>query len=253
MIYLGEKKVGSIYLGDKKLSKIYLGEKLVWEGYPGGHIIGTATEAGIDIYTSRFYPRGSSEEVLLSCTTDTNKRFDLDTCAYDVGYSTFFQGNDDIVTIDSFKVRFYTSSIEREISDCNSLLRADVNGIKFLYTYITNPSIIDGDKKIEMQSFLYGCDNLKYIKAGGLEWGKVESIKLTFRNLPSLAELDLSGADFDNITIDRTCFAYIGTVGTVVKVIGCSATTQNKILNALNTNNRGQTWVLKDGVITRTS
>lgn len=31
MIYLGEKKVGSIYLGDKKLSKIYLGEKLVWE------------------------------------------------------------------------------------------------------------------------------------------------------------------------------------------------------------------------------
>lgn len=55
MIYLGEKKVGTMYLGDKKLSKIYLGEKLVWEGYPEGHIIGTATEAGIDIYTSRFF------------------------------------------------------------------------------------------------------------------------------------------------------------------------------------------------------
>ena len=40
MIYLGEKKVGTMYLGDKKLSKIYLGEKLVWEGYPEGHIIG---------------------------------------------------------------------------------------------------------------------------------------------------------------------------------------------------------------------
>ena len=26
MIYLGEKKVGSIYLGEKKLSKIYFGE-----------------------------------------------------------------------------------------------------------------------------------------------------------------------------------------------------------------------------------
>ena len=253
MIYLGEKKVGSIYLGDQKLSKIYLGEKLVWEGYPEGHIIGTATEAGIDIQTSSFCTRGSYEKLVLSCTTDTNKRFDLDTSAYDVGtYSVFFNGNYDIVTIDSFKVRFYTSSIIREIYGCNSLLRADVNGIKLLYTYYSGE--VDGGRKIEMQSFLCGCYNLKYIKAGGLEWGKVERIILTFRNLPSLAELDLSGADFDNITIDRTCFSYnFGTVGTVVKVIGCSATTQNKILNALNTNNSGQTWVLNDGVITRTA
>lgn len=53
MIYLGDKKVGSIYLGDKKLSKIYLGDKLVWEGYPSGHIIGTiANSSTLD--TSNF-------------------------------------------------------------------------------------------------------------------------------------------------------------------------------------------------------
>ena len=40
MIYLGEKKVGTMYLGDKKLSKIYLGDKLVWEGCPEGYVVG---------------------------------------------------------------------------------------------------------------------------------------------------------------------------------------------------------------------
>lgn len=252
MIYLGEKKVGSIYLGGKKLSKIYLGEKLVWEGYPEGHIIGTATEAGIDIQAGNFKVLGLQKEVSLSCTTDTNKRFDLDTSAYKVGYAPYFISSDDIVTIDSFKVTFYTSGFERVLIGCESLLRADVNGIRLVFAY--NTGFVDGNKKIYMFDSLNGSDNLKFIKAGGLEWGKVESMELTFRNLPSLAELDLSGADFDNITIDRTCFSYnFGTVGTVVKVIGCSATTQNKILNALNTNNSGQTWVLNDGVITRTA
>lgn len=53
MIYLGDKKTGSIYLRDKKLSKIYLGNKLVWEGYPIGHIIGTiANSSTLD--TSNF-------------------------------------------------------------------------------------------------------------------------------------------------------------------------------------------------------
>lgn len=36
MIYLGDKKAGTVYLGGKKLSKIYLGERLVWEEFTIG-------------------------------------------------------------------------------------------------------------------------------------------------------------------------------------------------------------------------
>lgn len=87
-----------------------------------------------------------------------------------------------------------------------------------------------------------------------MEWSKVKELYASFCNLPSLIELDLSGANFDNISsINSSVFKAIGKVGTIVKVSGCSETTQNKILNALNTNNSGQTWVLKDGVITRTA
>ena len=253
MIYLGDKKAGSVYLGDKKLSKIYLGEKLVWEGYPEGHIIGTAMYPGTSFSASSFYERGKTYATDLSCNADDNKKIDFDVSQYEVGSSRFFCGMTNIVSIDSFKVVEYTSSIFCEIYGCRDLERANINGFRIVVTY-QNGVINNESKTIHIQFLFFDCPNLKYIKAGGFEWDKVSSIKGTFRNLPAIIELDLSGADFDNIDIDTSCFSYnFGTVGTVVKVIGCSSTTQNKILNALNTNNSGQTWVLKDGVITRTA
>lgn len=253
MIYLGEKKVGTMYLGDKKLSKIYLGEKLVWEGYPEGHIIGTSMYPGTSFSAKSFNERGKSYATNLRCNADANKKIDFDVSQYEVGSSQFFYGMTYIVSIDSFKVVEYTDMIYREICECRNLERANINGFRIVVTY--HNGVIDNESKtFPIWFFFYGCPNLKYIKAGGFEWDKVSSIKDSFRNLPAIIELDLSGADFDGVDIEKNCFTYnFGTVGTVVKVIGCSATTQNKILNALNTNNSGQTWVLKDGVITRTA
>lgn len=253
MIYLGEKKVGTMYLGDKKLSKIYLGEKLVWEGYPEGHIIGTSMYPGTSFSAKSFKERGKSYATDLRCNADANKKIDFDVSQYEVGSSQFFYGMTYIVSIDSFKVVEYIPHISCEIYGCRDLERANINGFRIVAAYYNG--LIDNESKtISIQSFLCECPNLKYIQAGGFEWDKVSSIKDTFRNLPAIIELDLSGADFDGVDIEKNCFTYnFGTVGTVVKVIGCSATTQNKILNALNTNNSGQTWVLNDGVITRTA
>lgn len=252
MIYLGEKKVGSIYLGDKKLSKIYLGEKLVWEGYPEGHIIGTSMYQGTSFSANSFKERGKTYATDLRCNADANKKIDFDVSQYEVGYSQFFYGMTYIVSIDSFKVVEYTPNISCEIYDCRDLERANINEFRIVATHM-NGQIDNMLKTISIQSFLCECPNLKYIKAGGFEWDKVSRIEDAFRDLPALIELDLSGADFDGVDIDQNCFAYdFGTVGTVVKVIGCSATTQNKILNTLKTNHNGQRWVLKDGVITRT-
>ena len=96
------------------------------------------------------------------------------------------------------------------------------------------------------------CDNLEKIIANRFDWSKVSRLASCFYDLPQLKELDLSGTNFNSVSILYS-FIKIGSVGTVIKVTGCSETTQNKILNALNTNNSGQTWVLKDGVITRTA
>lgn len=244
MIYLGEKKVGSIYLGDKKFSKIYLGEKLVWEGYPEGHIIGTATEAGIYFDAFRYYTAGNVKEGLrFYC--DSKKRFDRDFTAKGIGPDTELFRTDKVYSIDSFKVTISSYAVKYEIFNCSNLTRVNINGMKVQSNNVR--------KTFDTYTFIDACDNLKYIKAGGVNWEQAESIGMTFSNLPFLLELDLSGANFNNATIESNSFWNIGTVGTVVKVIGCSSTTQNKILNALNTNNSGQTWVLKDGVITRTA
>lgn len=226
MIYLGEKKVG---------------------------IIGTSMYPGTSFSATSFNERGKTYATDLRCNADHNKKIDFDVSQYEVGSSQFFYDMTNIVSIDSFKVVEYTDMIYREICECRDLERANINGFRIVVTYYNG--VIDNESKtFPIWFFFYGCPNLKYIKAGGFEWDKVSSIKDTFRNLPAIIELDLSGTDFDGVDIEKNCFTYnFGTVGTVVKVIGCSATTQNKILNALNTNNRGQTWVLKDGVITRTA
>ena len=236
MIYLGDKKAESIYLGDKKLSKIYLGERLVWEGYPEGHIIGTATNPGDTVTAYRYYT--NSTIVNLSCIADNNKRFDLPVPTLIGDGSIFFYSNSYVATVDSFKALFENTS-DNELCFCSELKKVNLNGIKF-----TNSDL-------SMYGWLNGCKKLQYIDAKGVEWSKIESIDHSFRDLPSLVELDLSGANLSQAAI-LDCFSKIGSVGTIVKVIGCSATTQNKILNALNANN-GQTWVLKDGVITRTA
>ena len=236
MIYLGDKKAESIYLGDKKLSKIYLGERLVWEGYPEGHIIGTATNPGDTVTAYRYYT--NSTRVNLSCIADNNKRFDLPVPTLIGAGSIFFYSNSYVATVDSFKALFESPG-HYELCSCSELKKVNLNGIKF-----TNSDF-------RISSWLYGCEKLQYIDAKGVEWSKIESIDTSFCYLPSLVELDLSGANLSQAKI-LNCFSNIGSVGTIVKVIGCSATTQNKIRDALNANN-GQTWVLKDGVITRTA
>lgn len=235
MIYLGDKKAESIYLGDKKLSKIYLGERLVWEGYPEGHIIGTATNPGDTVTAYRYYT--NSTTVNLSCIADNNKRFDLPVPTLIDDGSRFFYWNSYVATVDSFKALFESWS-SYELYCCSELKKVNLNGIKF-----TNSGF-------SMSTWLNSCKKLQYIDAKGVEWSKIESIDNSFCSLPSLVELDLSGANLSQAGISN-CFSEIGSVGTIVKVIGCSAKTQNKIRNALNANN-GQTWVLKDGVITRT-
>lgn len=247
MIYLGEKKVGSIYLGDKKLKKIYLGEKLVWEGYPEGHIIGKATVANNYLQAHEFYDAKGHAQTL-SCTSDANKKYDLDLTPFGgYGYaSEIFYYDSQWATIDSFKVTMYTPSMSYEVYHCDNLTKINLNGIKFVSSAAT------GKFRDISISVLY-CSKLEYIYAGGMEWSKVKELSTSFCNLPSLIELDLSGANFDNISsIDSSVFEAIGKVGTIVKVLGCSETTQNKILYILNTNNSGQTWELKDGIITRT-
>lgn len=248
MIYLGEKKVGTMYLGDKKLSKIYLGEKLVWEGYPEGHIIGKTEEANVYLEAYGFNDAKGNAQTL-SCTSDANKKYDLDLTPFG-GYgngSHIFFCDFLCTTIDSFKVTMYVSDMSYEVCHCDSLTKINLNGIKFAPENTA-------ENNINISVSVTDCSKLEYIYAGGMEWSKVKVLDSSFCNLPSLIELDLSGANFDNISsIESSDFNAIGKVGTIVKVSGCSETTQNKILNALNTNNSGQTWVLNDGVITRTS
>ena len=243
MIYLEDKKAGSIYLGDKKLSKIYLGDKLVWEGYKKGHIVGTATAAGAKMYIFQYYTAGGVKKDP-SFYSDSKKRFDMDFTTDGIGEGTELFRSNEVSTIDSAKVTISSSSIQYEIFNCSYLTQVNINGMKVQPTY--------GGKTFSTSTFIDACDNLKYIKAGGMNWEQAEYVELTFSNLPSLVELDLSGANFDNTTIRRNSFWNFGIVGTVVKVIGCSETTQNKILNALTTNNSSQTWELKNGIITRT-
>ena len=132
MIYLGEKKVWTMYLGDKKLSKIYLGEKLVWEGYPEGHIIGKTEEANVYLEAYGFNDAKGNAQTL-SCTSDANKKYDLDLTPFG-GYgngSHIFFCDPLYTTIDSFKVTMYVSDMSYEVCYCDSLTKINLNGIKF--------------------------------------------------------------------------------------------------------------------------
>lgn len=254
MIYLGEKKVGTMYLGDKKLSKIYLGDKLVWEGCPEGYVVGELVHAGDTTHVKipvKYNSTGTITDISVYLSSPSN--------------STKFKANfiyDDYKILCSNPSIFYSNRDIKKISDCNLTLYENPSSrglISFIqncgnliYVNLNSCKIVPSEIFMELKSCFRSCDNLEKIIANRFDWSKVNMLTNCFYSLPQLKELDLSGTNFNSVLI-RYSFRDFGSVGTVVKVIGCSATTQNKILNALNTNNSGQTWVLKDGVITRTA
>lgn len=246
MIYLGDKKAGSICLGDKKLSKIYLGDKLVWEGYKKGHIVGTG-EAGTVFSTTVFGSDGKRHDIVTHI--DNNGKFDIDlSFVFGPRYSAIFCNNAHVYTVDSFSVTIAGNPSDSKLDglfyNCNHLISANISRIK-----VTNP--------IDLSAIFYRS-SVQYIYTKGFPWDKITTIEYCFKELPNLKELDLSGANFDNVEISirpyfgSYCFKDIGSVGTIIKVIGCSETTQNKILSTLNDCNTSQTWELKNGIITRT-
>lgn len=254
MIYLGEKKVGSIYLGDKKLSKIYLGEKLVWEGCPEGYVVGELVRAGAATCVKipvKYDSTGTITDMSVYLSSPSN--------------STKFKANfivDDYKILCSTPVIFNGYRDIKKISDCNLTLYENpaskgfnyfiANCENLIYVNLNSCKIVPSETAMDFNSCFKRCDNLEKIIANRFDWSKVSSLASCFYDLPQLKELDLSGTNFNSVDILYS-FIKIGSVGTVIKVTGCSETTQNKILNALNTNNSRQTWVLKDGVITRTA
>lgn len=254
MIYLGEKKVGTMYLGDKKLSKIYLGDKLVWEGCPEGYVVGELVHAGDTTYVKTSVKYDSTGTIT-----------DMNVCLSSPSNSTKFKVNfiyDDYKILCSGPVIFDTNRDIKKISDCNLTLYENPSskGLKYFTAYCANLiyvnlnscKIVPSETAMDFNSCFRYCNNLEKIIANRFDWSKVSRLACCFYDLPQLKELDLSGTNFNSVSILYS-FKRIGSVGTVIKVTGCSETTQNKILNALNTNNSGQTWVLKDGVITRTA
>lgn len=254
MIYLGEKKVGTMYLGDKKLSKIYLGDKLVWEGCPEGYVVGELVHAGDTTY------------VKISVKYDsTGTITDMDVYLSSPSNSTKFKANfiyDDYKILCSTPAIFDANRDIKKISDCNLTLYENPASKLFkyfiaycenlIYVNLNSCKIVSSETAMDFDSCFRSCNKLEKIIANRFDWSKVSSLAGCFYDLPQLKELDLSGTNFNSVSILYS-FKRIGSVGTVIKVTGCSETTQNKILNALNSNNVGQTWVLKDGVITRTA
>lgn len=254
MIYLGEKKVGTMYLGDKKLSKIYLGDKLVWEGCPEGYVVGELVYAGDTTYVKipvKYNSTGAITDISVFLKSPSK--------------STKFKANfiyDDYKILCSNPSIFYSNRAIKKISDCNLTLYENPSSRGFnyfiencgnlIYVNLNSCKIVPSETAMDFKSCFRSCGNLEKIIANRFDWSKVSRLVSCFYDLPQLKELDLSGTNFNSVIILYS-FKNIGSVGTVVKVIGCSATTQNKILNALNTNNSGQTWVLNDGVITRTA
>ena len=254
MIYLGEKKVGTMYLGDKKLSKIYLGDKLVWEGCPEGYVVGELVHAGDITYVKipvKYNSTGTITDmhVRLSSPSNSTKfkaNFIVDDYKILCSTPVIFNGNRDIKKISDCNLTLYENPASKGfyyfITNCENLIYVNLNSCKIV------PSAI----AMDLKSCFRNCGNLEKIIANRFDWSKVSRFLSCFCDLPQLKELDLSGTNFNSVGILYS-FKKIGSVGTVIKVTGCSETTQNKILNALNSNNSGQTWVLKDGVITRTA
>lgn len=259
MIYLGEKKVGTMYLGDKKLSKIYLGEKLVWEGYPEGHIIGTGFWANKEETTHIVNGRDSHNEFLMK--SDADKKFDFDFTGPDyngrlASGPLLFQSTDFFATVTSMNVTLVQPNLYTNVSglfwDLDHITYADINRAKIVL-HSGNELGTVGD------SYMFNdCPCLETIKAGNFPWGKIGLLYHCFQNIPNLKLLDLSGADLSHISSDSFQYSFynIGVVGAVVKLTGCNYATKSAVLKALEENdgiNYGHTWTLSGDTITKTS
>lgn len=259
MIYLGEKKVGTMYLGGKKLSKIYLGEKLVWEGYPEGHIIGTGFWANKEETTHIINGRNIRNEFLMK--SDADKKFDFDFTGPDYNgrldfQPLLFQSTDFFATVTSMNVTLVQPNSYTNVSGLfwasDHITYADINRAKIVL-YSGNELGTVGD------NYMFNdCPRLETIKAGNFPWGKIGLLHECFRDIPNLQLLDLSGADLSHIPSDgfEYCFDNIGVVGAVVKLTGCNYATKSAVLNALKENdgiNYDHTWTLSGDTITRTS
>ena len=257
MIYLGEKKVGTMYLGDKKLSKIYLGEKLVWEGYPEGHIIGTGFWANKEESANIINGIGDPKEFLMK--SDADKKFDFDFTNYNgrLGIQPLlFQNTDFFATITSMDVTLVQLDSHTNVSglfqNLDHITYADINRAKI---------VLDSGNEFGTvgDSYMFNnCPCLETIKAGNFSWGKIDFLYECFRDIPNLKLLDLSGADLSHISSDyfQDSFYNIGVVGAVVKLTGCNYATKSAVLKALKENdgiNYGHTWTLSGDTITKTS
>lgn len=251
MIYLEDKKAGSIYLGDKKLSKIYLGDKLVWEGCPEGYVVGELIKAGDVTYVKVpvKYDSGAISNLSVELRAPSNStkfKANFITDTYKILYTTLWLTNvRDLKRINECNLTLYedstTTGFSYFVANCKNLIYVNLNSCK----------IVPLETAMNFSSCFRNCSNLEKIIVNRFDWSKVSKLSTCFYDLPQLKELNLSGANFNSVLITYS-FKNIGSVGTIIKVIGCSETTQNKILNALTTNNSDQTWELKDGIITRT-
>ena len=236
MIYLGDKKIGKVYLGDKKLSRIYLGDKLIWDGYPEGHIIGTTDFINDTIIhladTTGDYTIKKLDGTTYDLTTVSSEKrpFDFDLSEGVAGNCAFFShAYWHFTSVKSFKVTIHSNSsgsndvINGICYICHDLIYVNMNGIK-----------ISGVNMLA-KGMCIACDSLEIIEAERFPWNKIYKVYDSFKDLPKLKVLNLSGANFDSVDIDYS-FMDLGSIGTIVKVVGCSETTQNKILTTLNSN-----------------
>lgn len=259
MIYLGEKKVGSIYLGDKKLSKIYLGEKLVWEGYPEGHIIGTYLWANSEFTAGAVNMNGI--RIRIPVKSDADKKFDIDFTGSEFNgrlsmQPILFQSVSDFASVTSMNVTLVQVDTYTSVSGLfwatENLTYVDINSVKLaLHERNTIGSV-------NLRYSFNDCKDLENIKAGNFPWGKIGFLYECFRDIPNLQLLDLSGADLSHISSDnfRHSFNNIGVVGAVVKLTGCNYATKRAVLKVLKENdgiNYDHTWTLSGDTITRTS
>ena len=279
MIYLGDKKVGSIYLGDKKLSKIYLGDKLVWEGYPSGHIIGTiANSSTLD--TSNFYNNKlmvselsedkygeSLDSIICTLLKDSkgnyktevgslNYFFDADLSSKSdiISGIVLFNSNSNRIAIEniySMKITLTctksTDSLNGFITDDSELKSINVNGVKLDFSNTSN--------SMKLTQSFSDCSNLQEIKAGKFPWEKFTELQNVFYHLSNLHKLDLSGANFDNIDLSSN-YNNFRDFPTGVNIIlkGCSSTTINKIHTVcVSHSSLTATWKLENDILTRTT
>lgn len=275
MIYLGDKKAGSICLGDKKLSKIYLGDKLVWEGYPEGHIIGTiANSSTLDpstfanndlIFTVVSSDKQSTSQGNVKCTLLKNSKGEykreLHTLNYyfDADLSKVNGTIENILWSNLSSTRLLPENIiSMKVTLANTIADNDLNNFcnRCDFDYINvNGVKLNYANSVSLVNSFSECSKLTELKAGNFPWNKFTKFENVFYQLPNLLLLDLSGANFDNININDDGNNFRGfQIGAKIIMNGCSPTTIINITrNVRNHNAYTERWKLIGSVFTRTA